>query len=98
MNAKLISAWIAAVALLALYAYATAAALGNLLGMSKFVGSALGVLPWILLVLQVAVPAISLIAALIIARGRGAGMRILLLATGICVAAAIQLEIMHLIS
>lgn len=98
MNAKLISAWVASLAILVLYIYATIAALGNLLGMSTFVGTALGLIPWVLLGLQVLAPVIALVAALLVSRGRSAGMRVLLLATGICAAAAIQLEIMHLIS
>lgn len=97
MNAKLISAWIAGLAIVVLYVYATIAALGNFFGMSDIVRSALGLMPWTLLILQVVAPAIALAVALILSRGRSAGMRVLLLATGICAAAAIQLEIMHLI-
>lgn len=98
MNVKLVSAWTAGILLFALYVYATMAAVGNLVGMATFVGSALGPLPWALLGLQAAIPALALVTSLLISRGRSAGMRILLLAAGICVAAAIQLEIMHLIS
>ncbi|KIP53896.1 hypothetical protein SD72_00160 [Leucobacter komagatae] len=95
---KLISAWVAAVAILALYAYAVAAGVGNLLGMSSFLGDALGPLPWTLLGLAIFLPVGALVIALIVARGRSAWVRVLLLATGLCVAAAAQLEIMHLIS
>ncbi|WP_084766629.1 hypothetical protein [Leucobacter komagatae] len=98
MKVKLISAWVAAVAILALYAYAVAAGVGNLLGMSSFLGDALGPLPWTLLGLAIFLPVGALVIALIVARGRSAWVRVLLLATGLCVAAAAQLEIMHLIS
>lgn len=98
MKVKLISAWVAAVAILALYAYAVAAGVGNLLGMSSFLGDALGPLPWTLLGLAIFLPVGALVIALILARGRSAWVRVLLLATGLCVAAAAQLEIMHLIS
>lgn len=98
MKVKLISAWVAAVAILALYAYAVAAGVGNLLGMSSFLGDALGPLPWTLLGLAIFLPVAALVIALIVARGRSAWVRVLLLATGLCVAAAAQLEIMHLIS
>lgn len=98
MSVKLVGAWTAGAMLVALYVYATLAAIGNLTGMAAFVGSALGPVPWILLGAQVAVPAIALIASLVIARGRNSGTRLVLLAAGLCTAAAIQLEIMHLIS
>lgn len=98
MKLKVITAWIAGVVILALYAYAVAAGVGNLLGMSQFLGEALGPLPWALLGTAIAVPVIALIVSLIIARGKSAWVRVLLLATGLCVSAAVQLEIMHLIS
>lgn len=98
MNARLIGAWIAGVLLTALYAYAVIAGIGNLIGMSTFLGDALGVLPWTLLGLAVFLPIGAFIVSLIVATGRSAWVRILLLATGLCVAAAGQLEIMHLIS
>lgn len=98
MIAKRISTWAIGLVLVALYVYATVAAVGNLIGMGAFLGDAFGVLPWVLLGVGVAVPAISLILALALAAQRGAWARILLLATGLCVTAAVQLEIMHLIS
>lgn len=98
MIAKRISPWALGVLLIGLYAYATAAAVGNLIGMGTYLGDALGVLPWALLGLGVAIPAISLIVALLLTLKRGAWSRILLLAAGLCLTAAIQLEIMHLIS
>ena len=98
MNAKVISAWVAGLAVVALYAYLVAAAIGNLLGMSRFLGEALGPLPWTLLGLAVFAPIGALIVTLIIARDRGAWVRVLLLFTGLCVAAAVQLEIIHLAS
>ena len=98
MNAKLISAWVAGLAIVALYAYTVVAAIGNLLGMSQFLGEALGVLPWTLLGFAIFVPVGALIVSLIVARDRGAWTRVLVLATGLCVAAAVQLEIVHLAS
>lgn len=98
MNVKLISAWIAGAAIAALSAYAVAAGIGNLMGMSSFLGDALGVLAWVLLGLSIFAPIGAFIVALVVARGRSAWVRVLLLATGLCVAAAVQLEIMHLIS
>ncbi|MFF8818399.1 hypothetical protein ACF07D_10435 [Leucobacter sp. NPDC015123] len=98
MNVKLISAWGAAVVIVALYAYAVVAGIGNLMGMSTFLGEALGPLPWTLLGLAIFVPIGALLVSLLVARGRTAWVRVLLLATGLCVAAAVQLEIMHLIS
>lgn len=98
MNAKVLSAWAAGVLLLALYAYAVVAAIGNLMGMSTFLGDALGPLPWALLGFAIFVPVGALIVSLIVARGRTAWVRVLLIATGLCVTAAVQLEIMHLIS
>jgi len=91
-------AWIAGILLVGLYVYETIAAVGNFIGMSGFLGSAFGPLPWFLLVVGMALPAIALILALVAGRGRGPGMRLLLLATGLTAVAAIHLEIMHLIS
>ncbi|MGO3147858.1 MAG: hypothetical protein ACTIJ6_09285 [Leucobacter sp.] len=91
-------AWVAGIILVGLYGYATVAAVGNLMGMSTFLGGALGPLPWTLLGVAVGVPALALVISLLVARGRGAGVRLLLIATGLCVTAAIHLEIMHLIS
>lgn len=98
MRVNVITAWIAGIAILALYAYAVAAGIGNFLGMSTFLGSALGPLPWALLGLAVLAPIAAFVISLVVARGRSAWVRLLLLATGLCVAAAVQLEIMHLIS
>lgn len=93
-----IAAWAAGVVLFGLYVYATVAAVGNLIGMSTYLGAILGPLPWVLLGVAIAIPAIALVVSLLLGRGRGAGVRILLLAAGLCVTAAIHLEIMHLIS
>lgn len=98
MIAQRVATWAMGVVLVGLYAYSTVAAVGNLIGMGTYLGDALGVLPWVLLGIGVALPAISVIVALLLAHKRGAWARILLLATGLCLTAAIQLEIMHLIS
>lgn len=98
MRAGRIAAWVAGILLVALYGYSVVAAVGNLVGMSGFLGAVFGPLPWMLLWAGAIVPVVALVVTLILGRGRTAGMRLLLLATGLCVAAAIQLEIMHLIS
>lgn len=91
-------AWIVGILLVGLYAYETIAAVGNFIGMSGFLGSAFGPLPWFLLVAGMVFPAIALVISLIAGRGRGPAMRLLLLAAGLTGVAAIHLEIMHLIS
>lgn len=94
----LVLAWAAGALICGLYAYATVAAVGNFIGMSAFLGSELGPLPWALLGLGVVLPAVVLVIVLIAGRRRSAGVRVLLLATGLTAVAAIHLEIMHLIS
>ncbi|MFC5338685.1 hypothetical protein [Leucobacter denitrificans] len=98
MRAGRIIAWVVGVLLVGLYGYATVAAIGNLMGMSTYLGAVLGPFPWVLLGVAIAIPAIALGVALLLARGRGAGVRLLMIAAGLCVTAAIHLEIMHLIS
>lgn len=98
MIAKRISSWAVGLVFVALYAYALVAAIGNVIGMGTYLGGALGVLPWTLLGLGAATPVIACVLALVLSARRGAWARILLLATGLCVTAAVQLEIMHLIS
>lgn len=98
MTVRLISAWVAGAVLAALYVYATIAAIGNLFGMGQFLGEALGVLPWALLGIGVIIPAIAFVLSFVVAHGRSAWVKVLVLASGLCLAAAVQLEIMHLIS
>lgn len=98
MIAGRIATWIAGILLLGLYVYATIAAVGNYVGMTTFLGGALGTLATTLLIVAIGVPAVALIVSLVIARGRGGLTRLLLVAAGLCVTAAIHLEIMHLIS
>lgn len=59
--ARNILAWIAGLLLTGLYAYATVAAVGNFIGMSRFLGNVLGPLPWTLLSVAMVVPAVFLI-------------------------------------
>lgn len=96
MIAGRIAAWAAGIALVGLYAYSTIAAVGNLNGMTSVLGEVLGPLPWTLLIVAVVVPALALGISLLLGRGRSAGIRLLLIATGLCVTAAIHLEIGHL--
>lgn len=96
-----IAPWIIGVLLVALYAYATVAAVGNYVGVSsmlEFLGMEIRPIAWVLLVAGVAIPAIALAVSLLLGRRKTPVVRLLLLGTGLCVTAALQLEIMHLIS
>ncbi|MBL3698496.1 hypothetical protein [Leucobacter luti] len=93
-------AWVVGILLGGLYVYATVTGVGNLtgmLGLSGALGTGLSVSGWIWLVFGVAMPLILLAAALLLGRGRRAGIRILLLAAGIAVIAVLQLDLMHVI-
>lgn len=84
----------------ALYVYMVIAAVGNLMflpDMATAIG--LGITPtgWFWLVFGVAMPVVAYLLALFAARGRSASVRLLVLATGLCIAAAVQLEVTHLV-
>ena len=96
MRAGIVVAWATAVVVTALYIYTVVAAIGNMIGMASFLGSALSPAAWIALGAGVVMPAIIYVVALLVGRGRSAGMRILILVTGLCVAAVIQLDMLHL--
>lgn len=91
-----IAGWGSAAVITALYIYAVVAAVGNLIGMIGFLGEALSPTAWAALVLGIVAPPIGFAAALWFGRGRSAGVRILLLAAGLCGAAAVQLDVLHL--
>ncbi len=98
--AKLISAWSAGVLLGLLYLYATVAGIGNLvgvMGMSAALGTGLTGSGRFWLVVGVVMPAVVFALALLLGRRRGAGARILLLAAGVALVAAWQIDIMHVV-
>ncbi|UBH05555.1 hypothetical protein K8P10_001066 [Leucobacter sp. Psy1] len=95
MAAK-ISGWATAAVITALYIYASVAAVGNLLGMVGFLGDALSTTAWIALIAGIAAPPIGFVVALWLGRRRTGGIRLLLLAAGLCGAAAMQLDVLHL--
>lgn len=96
MNARAIGAWGVGAVLTALYVYTVVAAVGNLIGMAEFLGSALGPAAWVTLISGVVVPVVVYVVALLLARGKGAAKRLLILATGLCATAVIQLDMLHL--
>ncbi|GAA2186957.1 hypothetical protein GCM10009786_09810 [Leucobacter alluvii] len=98
--AKLISAWSAGVLLGLLYLYAIVAGIGNLvgvMGMSAALDTGLTGSGRFWLVVGVVMPAVVFALALLLGRRRGAGARILLLAAGVALVAAWQIDIMHVV-
>lgn len=92
--------WVVGVILAGLYVYATITGIGNLIGMLGLggaLGTGLSAVGWLWLVFGIVMPLGVLIGGLLLARGRGAGIRILVLATGIALVAAVQLDVMHVI-
>ena len=96
MKMRTIGGWGAGVVLTALYAYIVIAAVGNMVGMASLLGSVLRPTAWIALGTGIAAPVIGYALALILGRGRSGGVRLLLLTTGLCVTAALQLDMLHL--
>ena len=97
---KLISAWVVGLLLGLLYLYAMVAGIGNfvgLVGLSEALGTGLSGTGRFWLTLGIVMPAVVLAAALFVGRGRGAGSRILLLAAGVALVAAWQIDLMHVI-
>ncbi|MEJ6489463.1 hypothetical protein PQI23_07000 [Leucobacter sp. USCH14] len=97
---KLISAWIVGLLLALLYLYAVVAGIGNfvgLVGLSEALGTGLSGTGRLWLIIGIAMPVIVLVVALLVGRGRGAGSRILLLAAGVALVAAWQIDLMHVI-
>ncbi len=92
--------WVLGVLLTLLYVYLVVAGVGNLIGlreMSALLGLTLNAVGWSWLLFGIALPVIVFAVALVIGRARSAGLRLLLLATGVCVVAAVQLEVLHLV-
>lgn len=97
---KTVSAWVVGVLLAVLYVYAAIAAVGNVLGMiglAGALGTGLSGTGWLWLTLGVLIPLVLLAVALWLGRGRAAWTRILLLAAGIAVVAALQIDVTHVI-
>lgn len=92
--------WTLGILVSLLYGYAVVAAVGNLIGIPG-VASALGLgvslTGWAWLSLGALLPIIVFVLALLIARGRPGWAKIVLLATGLCVLAVLQLDLMHLV-
>lgn len=93
-----IGAWIAGLALTALYGYAVVAAVGNLIGMPQ-IAAALGLnisaAGWVWMSIGVVIPVLLFVLALLIGRRQTAWTRVLILAAGICLVAVLQLDILH---
>lgn len=98
--AKRITAWIAGILITGLYVSVVVAAIGNLLLLPQMGTSlGLGIAPagWFWLCFGLLLPVVVYALALAIARRRSAGLRILVLAAGLCLVAAVQLEVLHLV-
>ena len=95
-----IAAWVLGILITGLYGYTVVAGVGNLILLPQMGGAmGLGISPlgWFWLVFGVALPVIVYALALVIARRRRAALRILVLAAGICLVSAVQLEVMVLV-
>ena len=95
-----IIAWTVGVLVTLLYVYMVVAAVGNLTmlpQMAASLGVVLAPTGWAWLGFGVALPVVVYAAAILIGRKRSAGIRILVLAAGLCFAAAVQLEVLHLV-
>lgn len=92
--------WAVGAIITGLYVYVLVAAIGNLMLLPEMVAS-MGLhmtgSGWFWLILVAALAPVSYALALFAARRRGAGVRLLALATGLCVTAALQLEILLLV-
>ncbi|MBK0420864.1 hypothetical protein JD292_02060 [Leucobacter sp. CSA2] len=92
--------WAIGILIAALYGYMVVAAIGNFLllpQMAASLGVALTPVGWGWLTFGIALPVVVFAVALVFARKRSAWVRILLLATGLCFAAAVQLEVLHMV-
>lgn len=93
--------WLAIVIAIALYAYATWAALGNLLLLPQFAASiGLGITPtgWLWLSIQVALPLMVAIVTLLLGRKRRLPVRALLLIAGVTLVSVLSIDITHSIA
>ncbi|PRI10722.1 hypothetical protein [Leucobacter massiliensis] len=95
-----IAAWAVGAVLTALYASTVVAAVGNFVLLPQLaaqLGLGMSPLGWFWLSFGVLMPVAVFAIALVIGRRRTAGLRILVLAAGLGVVAAWQLEVMHLV-
>ena len=98
--AKRATAWVAGLLIGLLYLYAIVTGIGNfvgLVGLGGALGTGLSVSGQLWLIVGIAMPALVGVAALVLGRGRGAGTRILMLATGLAIVAIWQIDMMHTI-
>ncbi|UOQ58208.1 hypothetical protein MUN78_05010 [Leucobacter allii] len=97
---RTVTVWIIGILLAGLYVYAAIAGVGNFIGMHGLgaaLGTGLSASGWVWLMLGIALPIALLAAALLLGRRRSSGFRLLLLAAGIAVLGALQIDIMHLV-
>ncbi|WP_449283682.1 hypothetical protein [Leucobacter sp.] len=95
-----IAAWAIGLLLTGLYASTVVAGVGNLVLLPQMAASmGLGITPtgWFWLGFGVLMPVVVFALSLVIGRGRSASLRLLVLAAGLGVVAAVQLEVMHLV-
>lgn len=92
--------WVIGVLVTALYGYAVVAALGNLVGIPG-IASALGLgvtaAGWAWLSLGVVLPIFVLLIAILMGLKRPGWAKLLLLVTGLCVVAVLQIDLLHLV-
>ncbi|NLA66361.1 MAG: hypothetical protein GX862_10705 [Leucobacter sp.] len=94
--ASKIAGWATFVLIAVLYGYMVVAAVGNLVmlpEMAATLGLQVNAVGWFWLWLGVVLPLIGFAVALLISRRRKGGSKLLILATGLAVVAALQLEI-----
>lgn len=100
MMGRRIVAWTLGALLTALYVYTVIAAVGNIVLLPRMASSmGLGITGtgWFWLVFGVLLPVAVYVLALLIGRGRSAAARLLVIAAGLCLVAAVQLEVLHLV-
>ncbi len=99
MIGKVLS-WVVGTLIGLLYVYLVVSGVGNLLGlreMSALLGLSLTPAGWFWVLFGIALPLVGAALALVMGRGKPAGIRVLLLATGLALVAAVQLEVLHLV-
>ncbi|CAG7597652.1 hypothetical protein ACFPZL_07055 [Leucobacter soli] len=99
-RAARIAAWAWGIVLILCYVLVTVNAVGNLTGMhgiGEALGGGLSRAGWFWLILGIVLPVAALAIALLLGRGRRAGVRLLLLLAGIAVISAFQFEILLLV-
>lgn len=95
-----IVAWSVGALIALLYVYLVVAAIGNLIGlgnMAALLGLELTPAGWLWLSFGIALPVVVFAVALIIGRRRRAGSRLIVLAAGLALVAAVQLEVLILV-